>query len=88
MAQSDAGSSGSIAIGTVQMTIGFAQEWLAWHDRQKAANEVAHHERQIVWTRWRRCLQRWPARVQPSVGRGRSYTSPKRKLLCFSSLSG
>src|SRR5216683_5166736 len=32
LAQSDAGSVGAIAIGAGQMmTIGFAQEWLAWH---------------------------------------------------------
>jgi hypothetical protein len=35
LAQTDAGSGGSVAIGTLQMTIGFAQEWLAWHARQK-----------------------------------------------------
>jgi hypothetical protein len=40
LAQTDAGSAGSIAIGTEQsLTIGFAQEWLAWHDRQKAERE-------------------------------------------------
>jgi hypothetical protein len=38
--QSDAGSGGSVAIGTMQMTIGFAQEWLPWHDRQKAASAM------------------------------------------------
>jgi hypothetical protein len=51
LAQNNAGSGGAIAIGAIQMTIGFAQEWLAWHDRQKAANEAARHERQIFWTR-------------------------------------
>ena len=52
LAQSDAGSAGAVAIGAGQvMTIGFAQEWLAWHDRQKAAAEVERHERQIFWTR-------------------------------------
>jgi hypothetical protein len=51
LVQTDAGSGGSVAIGTLQMTIGFAQEWLAWHDRQKAASEVARHQRQIFWTR-------------------------------------
>ena len=51
LAQADAGSVGSVAIGALHMTIGFAQEWLAWHDRQKSASEVARHERQIFWTR-------------------------------------
>src|SRR4051794_21473225 len=39
LAQVNAGSGGSIPIGTSQMTIGFAQEWLAWHDRRKEAVE-------------------------------------------------
>jgi hypothetical protein len=51
LAQVKAGSGGSIAIGNTDMTIGFAQEWLAWQDRQKAAAEAARHERQIFWTR-------------------------------------
>lgn len=38
LAQTDAGSAGAIAIGSVNvMTIGFAQEWLAWHDRRREA---------------------------------------------------
>ena len=52
LAQSNAGSGGALAIGATQMTIGFAQEWLAWHDREKAAADVARHERQIFWTRF------------------------------------
>jgi hypothetical protein len=51
LAQTNAGSAGATAVGTTQMTIGFAQEWLAWHDRQKTAAEAARHERQIFWTR-------------------------------------
>jgi hypothetical protein len=52
LAQTNASSAGAIGIGAVPvMTIGFAQEWLAWHDRQKAAGEAARHERQIFWTR-------------------------------------
>ena len=47
LAQTDAGSAGDVKIGQTKMTIGFAQEWLAWHDRQK----LARHERQIFWTR-------------------------------------
>ena len=31
-----AGSRGAIPIGEVSMTIGFARDWLAWHDQQKA----------------------------------------------------
>jgi len=53
LAQTDAGSAGSIAIGTEQsLTIGFAQEWLAWHDRQKAEREAKFRRRQILWTAW------------------------------------
>jgi hypothetical protein len=53
LAQTDAGSPGAISIGTVQsMTIGFAQEWLAWRDRLKSENEDGFRGRQIFWTRW------------------------------------
>jgi hypothetical protein len=53
LAQSNAGSAGSIAIGTEpSLTIGFAQEWLAWHDRQKADREANFRGTQIYWTRW------------------------------------
>jgi hypothetical protein len=52
LAQTDAGSAGSLAIGATQITIGFAQEWLAWHDRQKDACEAVFRRRQIFWTRW------------------------------------
>jgi hypothetical protein len=53
LAQTDAGSPGSISIGTEQsLTIGFAQEWLAWHDRQKAEREATFRGAQIYWTRW------------------------------------
>jgi hypothetical protein len=51
LVQTDAGSGGAISIGAAEMSMGFAQEWLAWHDRQKAANEAARHGRQIFWTR-------------------------------------
>jgi hypothetical protein len=51
LAQINAGSAGSVAIGTeVSMTIGFAQEWLAWHDRQKTEREANFRRRQIFWT--------------------------------------
>ena len=53
LAQTDAGSAGAIAIGVTQvMTIGFAQEWLAWHDRRREAIEEARHRRTVFWTRW------------------------------------
>jgi hypothetical protein len=60
LAQSDAGSGGSMSIGReVSMVIGFAQEWLAWHDKQvdertqkAAAIEREFRRQQIYWTRW------------------------------------
>jgi len=53
LAQSDAGSRGAIAIGSVNsMTIGFAQEWLAWHDRRQEALAEQRHRRQVFWTRF------------------------------------
>jgi hypothetical protein len=52
LAQNDAGSRGSMAIGTeAGITKGFAQEWIAWHDRRKSERETARHNRQIFWTR-------------------------------------
>jgi len=33
------------------MTVGFAQQWLAWHDDRKSKIEAEHRERQIFWTR-------------------------------------
>ena len=53
LAQHSAGSHGAISIGTGQtITIGFAQEWLAWHDRRKIEREAEFRNRQIFWTRW------------------------------------
>lgn len=52
LTQVDAGSGGSIPIGSAQLTIGFAQEWLAWHDRHREAVEEARHRRTVFWTRW------------------------------------
>lgn len=53
LAQVNASSAGAIAIGAVPiMTIGFAQEWLAWHDRRREAVEEARHRRTVFWTRW------------------------------------
>jgi hypothetical protein len=51
IAQLVVGSGADVSIGAVQMTLGFAQEWLAWHDARKSAAETARHERQIFWTR-------------------------------------
>jgi hypothetical protein len=53
LAQTDAGSPGAISIGTEHaLTIGFAQEWLAWHDRHRVERETLFRSRQIFWTRW------------------------------------
>jgi hypothetical protein len=53
LAQTDAGSAGAIAIGIeTTLTIGFAQEWLAWKDRCTSEKEDAFRRRQIFWTRW------------------------------------
>jgi len=53
LAQSNAGSRGAIAIGSVNaMTVGFAQEWLAWHDKRREALEEQRHRRQVFWTRF------------------------------------
>src|ERR1700731_1287684 len=49
----DTGSRAAVGIGSVlDVTKGFAQEWLAWHDHQKAAREAAFRHSQIFWTRW------------------------------------
>jgi hypothetical protein len=51
LAQTDAGSAGAIAIGSITyLTIGFAQQWLAWHDRRRDASEAHRHNRQVFWT--------------------------------------
>jgi hypothetical protein len=34
------------------MTVGFAQEWLAWRDRKKAEREDKFKATQVYWTRW------------------------------------
>ena len=53
LARTNAGSGGSTAIGTeISIAIGFAQEWLAWHDRKKAEREAGFRRGQIFWTRW------------------------------------
>jgi len=53
LAQNTAGSRASIAIGAESnMAKGFAEEWLHWHDQQKAERETAFRTSQIYWTRW------------------------------------
>jgi hypothetical protein len=52
LAHVDYGSAGSIAIGAeANITVGFAQEWLAWRDRVKSDEQTARLDRQIFWTR-------------------------------------
>jgi hypothetical protein len=47
------GSPAAISIGTEQaMTVGFVQEWLAWHDSKKAAQERKFRAAQVFATRW------------------------------------
>lgn len=53
LVQTDAGSGGSISIGIEHsLTIGFAQEWLAWHDMQRESRESKFKSAQIFATRW------------------------------------
>jgi hypothetical protein len=48
--QTDAGPDGAVTIGTTQMTIGFAEDWLAWHDRQRETSESKPHRKH--WLDW------------------------------------
>jgi hypothetical protein len=53
LARNTAGSRASIAIGAESnMTKGFAEEWLYWHDQQKAKRETVYRTRQLKWMRW------------------------------------
>ena len=53
LAQTDAGSAGAAFIGSVQMTVGFAEEWLAWHDRKRQAAESKPHKKHwLDWAGW------------------------------------
>jgi hypothetical protein len=53
LAQTNAGSNAGIAIGTEQtITIGFAQEWLAWYDLRKSEREAEFRRRSVFWTRF------------------------------------
>ena len=46
------GPGAAIPIGMVHhMSVGFAEQWLAWHDEQKSEREVQFRGRQIFWTR-------------------------------------
>jgi hypothetical protein len=56
LAQTDCGSAGAIAIGTeMAMTKGFAEQWLAWREQEKASREDRFRSYQIFWTRWAAC---------------------------------
>jgi hypothetical protein len=49
----DTGSRAAVGIGSaLDVTKGFAQEWLAWHDRQNLERDTAFRSTQIFWTRW------------------------------------
>ena len=53
LAQHEPGSGSTMAIGKAHwMTKGFAEEWLAWHDRRKAEREAQFRKDQIFWSRW------------------------------------
>jgi hypothetical protein len=43
-----AGSRGTIPIGKVSMTIGFARDWLAWRDQEKAVREAKSRRWQFI----------------------------------------
>ena len=34
------------------ITMGFIEEWLAWHDQRKEEREATFRTSQIYWTRW------------------------------------
>ncbi|QHP69541.1 hypothetical protein EI171_20970 [Bradyrhizobium sp. LCT2] len=50
LAQTDAGPAGAVTIGTTEMTIGFAEDWLAWHDRRREASEGKPYRKH--WLDW------------------------------------
>jgi hypothetical protein len=62
----DTSSRADVAIGTTQVTKGFAQEWLAWHDRQKSNQDTKFRTDQIYWTR-RGALSATAAAIAASV---------------------
>jgi hypothetical protein len=51
--QSTTGSAGSIHIGDeITITKGFAEEWVAWHDRREAEREDSFRRAEVRWLRW------------------------------------
>jgi len=53
LAQADAGPAGTVTIGTTQMTIGFAEDWLAWNDRKREVSEEKRHKKHwLDWAGW------------------------------------
>lgn len=44
---------GAVTIGTTEMTIGFAENWLAWHDCTREASEDKRHTKHwLDWAGW------------------------------------
>ena len=51
LGQIPTGARSSISVGEVSIAKGYAEQWLAWHDRRKADRESAFRSKQIFWTR-------------------------------------
>ena len=80
LAQNAAGSGAAIPIGAKpNMTKGFAQAWLAWHDSEKAKRESAFRTAQVFWTRWA-ALAASLAAIAAAVGWGFSILFPPSRL--------
>src|SRR5262249_57354690 len=72
----NAGSGAAVSVGSVTtMTKGFAQEWLAWHDRRKVEREAAFRNNQIFWTRWAALAASIAAAGAAAIGWGVSIYS-------------
>lgn len=52
LAQTGAGPAGAVMIGTTEMTVGFAEDWLAWHDRRQAAEAKRPKKHWLDWAGW------------------------------------
>jgi hypothetical protein len=53
LTQVNCSSASAMALGTENTVIrGFAEEWLAWHEAQKAEKEQAFRSSQLFATRW------------------------------------
>ena len=52
LTQLESGSAADMFIGTSYVTKGFAEEWLAWHDREKSDRESRFRCRQLALTGW------------------------------------